>query len=148
MKRILAFGFVIIFFVVSEARSELAGLIPSADSSTPVAVSTTPPSVAMTGETISSSAPVAMTDRGGPGAFVTLTRSTQSIRDLPFNTQTVSQDLFKMYDAQNAGDAVSRLTGVSVARQGDLGTARLAGIRGSTPNETLVLIDGRPVGGA
>jgi vitamin B12 transporter len=89
----------------------------------------------------------AMTDRPGEDVFVTLTRTAFAYKDLPFNAQSGKPDTFKSYDAQNAGDAVSRLTSISVAPQGRLGTTRLAGIRGATSNQTLVLLDGRPVGG-
>jgi len=41
---------------------------------------------------------------------VTLTRTAYSAGDLPFNTQTAVPAAFRAYDAQNAGDAVSRIT--------------------------------------
>jgi outer membrane cobalamin receptor len=79
--------------------------------------------------------------------FVTLTRTAHPDSDLPFNTQVATPDDFRVYNAQNVGDGMNRLTSVSVTSQGQLGTTRLAGIRGATSNQTLVLIDGRPMGG-
>lgn len=93
-----------------------------------------------------SSEDVGMTEAPGD-VFVTLTRTAYAKDQLPFNTQTATSDVFKTYDAQNVGDGINRLTSVSIAPQGRLGTARLAGIRGATSNQTLVLIDGRPMGG-
>jgi vitamin B12 transporter len=88
----------------------------------------------------------AMTDHP-EDVFITLTRTAFPKKDLPFNTQSEKPEFFEGYDAQNAGDAVRRLTSVSMATEGRLGTTRLAGIRGATSNQTLILLDGRPVGG-
>lgn len=91
-------------------------------------------------------ADIAMTESTSD-VFVTLTRSAYALKDLPFNAQTVKPAVGQAYDAQNVGDVLSRVTSVSVAPQWGLGGSRLAGIRGATSNQTLVLIDGRPVGG-
>jgi outer membrane cobalamin receptor len=88
-----------------------------------------------------------MTDRAGAGVFVTLTRTAYPEKSLPFNTQSARADDFRPYDPQNVGDAIAHLTSISIDPTGSLGATRLAGIRGASSNQTLVLIDGRPVGG-
>lgn len=125
---------------------------PRAETETPQAVTPVSsenvketPNPAYVGETVEAPAPDAVTK--GSDIFVTLTRTARSSKDLPANTQTTTPEAFHMYDAQSAGDAVRRLTSVSIDEQGRLGTFRLAGIRGATSNQTLILIDGRPMGG-
>src|SRR5258708_7567182 len=125
--------------------AEMASIETSSTSAVQASSGTEIPSVAITGETKNAPPPIAMTDH--PDVFVTLTRTATSSKNLPFNTETATPQSFRRYDAQNAGDAVERLTSVSVPPQGRLGTTRLAGIRGATSNQTLVMIDGRPVGG-
>lgn len=102
--------------------------------------------VAFTGETKESPMPRAVTSPES-GLFVTLTRTALSQRELPTNTQTAYPERFKAYNPQTAGDALRRMTSVNVDQQGRLGTFRLAGIRGATSNQTLVLLDGRPLSG-
>ncbi len=104
-------------------------------------------SAALTGESVSVQAPQAMTDASSAGVFLTLTRSSYGREALPSYAATVTPELFRGFDAQNAGDAITRQTSVQLKDQGGLGSFRLAGIRGATSNQTLVLLDGRPVGG-
>jgi vitamin B12 transporter len=120
---------------------------PAAEAAVAPAAPAEPRSVGVTGETASAPQPVGMTERQGEAVFITLTRTAFQQNDLPFNAQSAIPENAAAYDAQNAGDIVGRLTSVSIAPQGALGTTRLAGIRGATSNQTLVLIDGRPMGG-
>ena len=114
----------------------------------PVATSTTTPSVAVTGETISAPKPEAVTDHPGAGVFVTLTRTAVSNDDLPTNTQIITQEDIRAHNAQTVGDVLKYATSIKVPTSGGVGTAQLASIRGSTSNQTQILIDGRPIGGA
>ncbi len=92
--------------------------------------------------------PVAASElNSGDGVFLTLTRGSAGSATLPTSVATVTPEDYRGFDAQNAGDAISRQTSVNIQQQGRLGTFRLAGIRGATSNQTLVLLDGRPVGG-
>src|SRR5438876_5367100 len=70
--------------------------------------STETPSVAVTGETKSAPAPHAMTDHDD-GVFVTLTRNAISQKELSSSVEVVKPEDFLKFDAQNVGEAVSRL---------------------------------------
>jgi outer membrane receptor protein involved in Fe transport len=78
---------------------------------------------------------------------MTLTRTAYSENDLPTSVDSVTPEEFHTFNAQNAGEAVSHEAGVQTLPIGQLGSLITAGIRGSTSEQTLVLIDGRPVEG-
>jgi outer membrane receptor protein involved in Fe transport len=80
--------------------------------------------------------------------FVTLTRGAFEKAALPTSADIVTPNEFRTFNAQNAGEALSHATSLQPLPIGQHGSALLAGIRGSTPGETLVLIDGRPTEGA
>ena len=105
------------------------------------------PSAAVTGESKGSAAPQAMTAPSDGGVFVTLTRGALGLADLPSSVDTVTPEKFSKFDAQTAGDAVSREASIMTLPIGRLGALTTARIRGSTSNQTLLLIDGRPVAG-
>lgn len=121
--------------------------ISSAEAETEPAVQVDTTSAAITGEAKITPAPQSMLDSSSQGVFLTLTRSAYQLQALPTSAESIPASQFKTRDIQNAGDAISRLTSIQVNHQGRLGTFRLAGIRGATSNQTLVLLDGRPVGG-
>jgi len=128
----------------------LAGTLYAEESMTTsnnVIRSTDPASVALTGETVSAPPPRAMTDSSENAVFVTLTRTPLGRKQLPTNTETITAEQIRELSAQNAGEAIAALSGVRIHRQGQLGSTQLAGIRGASSNQTLVMIDGRPVGG-
>lgn len=79
--------------------------------------------------------------------FMTLTRTAQPTRLLPTTAESVKPAQSDRWSAQTAGDAVSRLTSVQIQPAGGLGSVQTIKIRGSSTNQNLVLIDGRPVGG-
>jgi outer membrane receptor protein involved in Fe transport len=81
-------------------------------------------------------------------AFLTLTRSAYPREDLPSSEDVVTPDAFAAFDAQNAGDTLAHEASVQTLPIGHLGSLETARIRGATSNQTLLLIDGRPVGGA
>jgi outer membrane receptor protein involved in Fe transport len=78
---------------------------------------------------------------------MSLTRTGYAQADLPSSEDTVTPDVFQTFDAQNAGEAISHEASVQTLPIGELGSLQTARIRGSTSNETLLLIDGRPVAG-
>ncbi len=100
-----------------------------------------------TGETQGAPMPQALTDVVGAGVFVTLTRTATSISRLPTSVQVITPEMFRRFDAQNAGEAIRHATGIQILPIGTQGSLLTARIRGSTSNQTLLLIDGRPVGG-
>lgn len=134
---LLALGCLALGF--SRVEAEDAAVAPAATS----AVS----DVAATGESQSLPAPLSMTDSSSSGVFLTLTRTAFQPDALPTSAETLRSSQFKTRDVQNAGDILARETGIQIARPGPLGTVRLAGIRGATSNQTLILLDGRPIGG-
>src|SRR5262249_32728386 len=79
--------------------------------------------------------------------FVTLTRTATSAEDLPTNTEVITEDSFNRWSPQSAGEAVRRMTSVQILPVGGLGATQPVQIRGANANETLVLVDGRPMGG-
>jgi len=80
-------------------------------------------------------------------AFLTLTRTALSEKDLPTNTETLTPSDFNGWSAETAGEAAERMTSVQVSPVGGLGSVQTAQIRGATTEQNLLLIDGRPVGG-
>ena len=104
------------------------------------------PTIADYGETISTPAPRAMT-LPNEGSFVTLTRTPLPSRALPANVDVINPEDARKYDAQNAGDMLTRETGVLIQPKGSTAYPLTARIRGASPNQTLVFIDGRPMEG-
>jgi len=80
-------------------------------------------------------------------AFLTLTRSAYPRQDLPSSADIVTPETLSTFDAQNAGEALAHEASVQTLPEGQLGSLQTARIRGSTSNQTLLLIDGRPVAG-
>jgi outer membrane receptor protein involved in Fe transport len=115
----------------------------------PVRPSSGPASVAFTGETKTEAMPDAMTTPVN-GVFVTLTRTAYQSDALPTNAEIVKPDTFKIFDSQNAGDAVARQTSIQqlpTGAVGGLSSTSLISIRGAKSAQTLILIDGRPMEG-
>lgn len=80
-------------------------------------------------------------------AFMTLTRTSLPYGDLPANTEVVTPAQIKAYNAADAGEAVNRATSVQVLPFGGTGSLQTVKIRGSSSEQTLILIDGLPVTG-
>lgn len=113
-----------------------------------VVTSTPTPSVALTGETTTQVIPDAMTTAPAGGVFVTLSRSALPLTTLTGSVQRVDAERFDVFGARNAGDAISREVGLQFFPTGGLYSMRQARVRGAPVNQTLVLLDGRPIGGA
>ena len=79
--------------------------------------------------------------------FMTLTKTPVKATALPTTAEIIRPEQFESWSPQTAGDIVARLTDVQVRPVGGLATTQNVKVRGSTTNENLVLIDGRPVGG-
>lgn len=77
--------------------------------------------------------------------FLSLSRTSGRLA-LPTSVETVSQKDFERWNAQTAGEAISRLTSIQVQPLGGLGGVQTIRLRGSNTNQNLVLIDGRPIG--
>ncbi len=88
-----------------------------------------------------------MTNAAEP-SFVTWTRTLIPASYLPPYAGVVSPEKARRYDAQNAAEALSHQVGILLPSQGAPGYPLNARIRGASPLQTLVLMDGRPVEGA
>src|SRR5437879_7207080 len=135
MKIIRRAGFLLTLVAIGIARGEDVQKAPETANA------------AISGETMSAAAPQAMTDSSPSGVFVTLTRSAFPQNALPTNVDVVTPEIFQKFDAQNAGEAISRQTSVQILPIGRLGSLVTVRLRGSSSNQTLVLLDGRPVEG-
>jgi vitamin B12 transporter len=112
-----------------------------------VQASTSPLTAAEEGESVSLPTPRAMTESQSPIPFVTLARSVVPGDALPANAEIVYPEKTRSFDAQNAGEALSHEVGLSLQPQGSPGYPSNVQIRGASADQTLVLIDGRPMEG-
>ncbi len=78
--------------------------------------------------------------------FLSLTRAPLPMDTLPTSVESVGPTEFARWNAQTAGEAVSRLTSIQVQPVGSLGALQTIRLRGSNTNQNLVMIDGRPIG--
>ncbi|MBI5208317.1 MAG: TonB-dependent receptor, partial [Candidatus Firestonebacteria bacterium] len=76
---------------------------------------------------------------------VTATRIGQSLRDIPIATKVITQEDIKASNANNVADVIKDAVGVEIKSYGTLGSLNTVSLRGSTSDQVLVLIDGRPV---
>lgn len=110
-------------------------------------ISIATPTIVDAGETISTPTPRAMTQPPETMPFITLTRMPVVGSSLPANADIVSAEQARLYDSQNAGEALSHEVGLQFQPKGASSYPLNASIRGASPNQTLVLIDGRPMEG-
>ena len=152
MKR--TFFIIAVFGVAGPALGWAANVSPAVSTGTllstaPVVVpAVSTPTIADEGETISTPTPHAMTEPLNGASFVTLTRTLVPNDRLPTNADIVYPEKARLFDALNAGEALSHETGILLLPQGSPSYPLTARIRGASPSETLVLMDGRPVEGA
>lgn len=76
---------------------------------------------------------------------VTATRIPRSLRDVGISVSVVTREEIEGVHAQNVGDALKEVAGVKVDTYGSMGAASCITLRGSTDQQVLVLVDGRPV---
>jgi len=79
--------------------------------------------------------------------FMTLSRGSLSKSQLPTSVETIRPEDFEKFSAQTAGEAISHLTSVQIQPVSGLGSVQTVRMRGATTNQSLVMINGRPVGG-
>ncbi len=112
-----------------------------------VAPSTAPPTVANTGESISIPPGRPMTKIPDDHPFITRTRTGVPAAQLPSSSDFIYPEKSQAFDALNAGEALTREAGVQVLSQGSSGYPMNARIRGASPKQSLILLDGRPLRG-
>lgn len=135
--------------VSTTTLSSTTTVVMPAISTAPFAFPVSTPTIADAGETISTPTPHAMTDPSNNNpSFVTLTRTQVPGDRLPANADIVFPERARLFDALNAGEALSHEPGLILQPQGGASYPLTARIQGASPNQTLVLLDGRPMAGA
>lgn len=76
---------------------------------------------------------------------VSATRIPQSIRDMGVSASVVPQERIEELHAQNAGEILGEVTDARVNSYGSMGAESEITLRGSTKQQVLVMVDGRPV---
>ncbi|MFA5089161.1 MAG: TonB-dependent receptor [Candidatus Omnitrophota bacterium] len=76
---------------------------------------------------------------------VTATRTPHSLEELPVSISVVNRQEIDETGVQDVGQAISRLAGVKVNFYGGMGNSATPAIRGSSAEQTLILLDGRPL---
>jgi outer membrane receptor for ferrienterochelin and colicins len=76
---------------------------------------------------------------------VTATRTPHLLEDVAVSATVVTREEIDEVNAQSIGEALEGVVGVKVDTYGSMGMATSIRLRGSTPNQVLVLVDGRPV---
>ncbi|MGI6034240.1 MAG: TonB-dependent receptor plug domain-containing protein [Limnochordia bacterium] len=76
---------------------------------------------------------------------VTASRILQDIKDAPVSIALITRDEIQAMGAMDLGHVLSRLEGVTAADYGPLGSQMHVKLRGSEPEQVLVLIDGKPI---
>jgi vitamin B12 transporter len=76
---------------------------------------------------------------------VTATRMPQPIGEVGVTTSVVTSHRIETQQLQNVDNALREVPGIQVTQSGSPGTESDVSIRGSTPAETLIMIDGVPV---
>ncbi|MFH1969079.1 MAG: TonB-dependent receptor [Verrucomicrobiota bacterium] len=76
---------------------------------------------------------------------VSATRIPQSIRDLGVSVSVVPRERIEELQAQNVGDVLKEVTDARVNSYGAMGAQRGITLRGSSGQQVLVMVDGRPV---
>lgn len=88
------------------------------------------------------------TDLTEIGRVVTSDRQDEPLRSAARTTYVVGKAEMIVRGYASVADAIATIPGVSVERYGALGATANIGIRGSSSAQVLVLVDGRPIGGA
>jgi len=123
-------------------------VVSTASVASPYVAPVSSPTLADEGESVSTPTPHAMTASLNETSFVTLTRTRFPANRLPTNADILYPEKARAFDALNAGEALSHEAGILFLPQNSPNYPVNARIRGASPNEALVLLDGRPVEGA
>jgi len=76
---------------------------------------------------------------------VSATRIPQSIRDIGVSVSVISRERIEELQAQNVGDVLAEVTDARVNSYGAMGAESEITLRGSSKQQVLVMVDGRPV---
>ncbi len=78
------------------------------------------------------------------GIVVTATRTPERLREIPWGVSVISSHEIELRGAQDLGELLRGELGMDVKAYGSLGQTSTVSLRGSTANQVLVLLDGRP----
>ena len=73
---------------------------------------------------------------------VTATRIEQPVSEVGTTTSVIESDQIQSQQIQTVGDALRQVPGVFVTQSGSPGTLTDVSIRGATPSQTLIMVDG------
>lgn len=79
---------------------------------------------------------------------VTATLSPQPVEDTPSSVTIVTRSDIERLQPHSVPELIAGLTGIAIASAGDLGKASYLLVRGTDPDQVLVLIDGVKIGSA
>lgn len=80
-----------------------------------------------------------------PSIFLSLTRKAEFFRDMPTNTSVITSAEIMENDPCNLGEILKNEVGLINGQYGTLGASTNIMLRGSSPEQVLVLIDGRRI---
>lgn len=75
---------------------------------------------------------------------VTATKTPHLLKDVPGSVTIVTKEEIEESGANDLGEALEKAVGVKIRDYGSMGAATGISLRGSTPGQVLVLVDGRP----
>ncbi|PIV63719.1 MAG: TonB-dependent receptor, partial [bacterium (Candidatus Ratteibacteria) CG01_land_8_20_14_3_00_40_19] len=75
---------------------------------------------------------------------VTATKTPHLLKDVPGSVTVITKEEIEESGAVDLGEALEKVGGIKIRDYGSMGAATDITIRGSTPSQVLVLIDGRP----
>jgi len=76
---------------------------------------------------------------------VSATRIPQAVRDVGVSVSVVSRERIEELNAQNVGEVLEEVVDARVNSYGSMGAGSGITLRGSSANQVLVMVDGRPV---
>jgi outer membrane cobalamin receptor len=79
---------------------------------------------------------------------VTPDRQSETVRDSSKTVYVITKDQMNAYGYTSVADALTRVPGVVVERYAGAGSLANVFVRGASPAQTLVLLDGKPAAGA
>ncbi len=129
--RIATLGAVLAAAVFGNVLAQETGTAPEAPPA-PAAVSTQAAGEAVTSETI----------------VVSATRIPQAARDAGVSVTVVPREEIEELKAQNVGEVLKNVADARLDCYGGMGARSEISLRGSTPQQVLVMVDGRPVNAA
>ncbi|MBI3291914.1 MAG: TonB-dependent receptor [Elusimicrobia bacterium] len=80
-----------------------------------------------------------------PEVFLTLTRTELPADKLPTTTSVITAQEIRRSKAQSVADAIESATGITIRRNGTLGTTQLPSLRGFSAKQVLVVVDDKPL---